>query len=278
VIGVPGIPPVFLAVRPYIAWSRGLYKKYLADAADIRIQDFTTGADALRAVQDGQIDLAWAPAVMAAMAGGANLVAIEGMDTTDWQIASTDPSISTCRQLRGQAIGIDSAGGARYEALVDMLSMCGLSINDVRTMDLPGAAGQHYGMLVTTKDKLAQNRALYVDVIKGDVAATSWMYDPKNLNAASRTAQITGDSPPVAKSALAHYLGVKWWNVNTSGLTVQRITRTLGQYLRLGAIPQSGQALTYGTMTDTSLWKDAWKAVGRRYAVSRAELSAYSAR
>jgi hypothetical protein len=37
----------------------------------------------MRAVQNGQIDLAWAltPTVMAAMASGANLVAIEGMDT-----------------------------------------------------------------------------------------------------------------------------------------------------------------------------------------------------
>src|SRR5947208_13558500 len=78
---------------------------------------------------------------------------------------------------------------------------------------------QHYDMLVTTKDKLAQNRALYISVIKGDIAATAWMYDPKNLDAAAKTGQITGDSLTVSKSALAHYLGIKWWNVNASGLT-----------------------------------------------------------
>jgi ABC-type nitrate/sulfonate/bicarbonate transport system substrate-binding protein len=83
VMGVPGIPPVFLGVRPYVAWNRGFYERFLGPAADIRIQDTTTGTDAMRAVQDGQIDLAWAltPTVMAAMASGANLVAIEGMDT-----------------------------------------------------------------------------------------------------------------------------------------------------------------------------------------------------
>jgi NitT/TauT family transport system substrate-binding protein len=317
VMGVPGIPPVFLGVRPYIAWNRGFYEKYLGSAADIRIQDFTTGTDAMRAVQNGQIDLAWAPTptVMAAMAAGANLVAIEGMDTIDWRIGSTDPSITTCSQLKGQTIGVDTVGGARYNALIGMLSKCGLSINDVKTVNFPGAAGmnaqiagqltlnvdhvdevaqiqstgkkvftvvkltdvdpyQHYDMLVTTKDKLAQNRALYVDVIKGDIAAMSWMYDPKNIDAAAKTGQITGESLAVSKAALLHYLGIKWWNVNASGLTVQRITRTLGEYLKLGAIPPGGNALTYKTMTDTSLWKDAWKAVGKQFAVPKARISA----
>src|SRR3954467_11727760 len=52
VMGVPGIPPVFLGVRPYIAWNRGFYEKFLSSAADIRIQDFTTGTDPVRAGAD----------------------------------------------------------------------------------------------------------------------------------------------------------------------------------------------------------------------------------
>jgi hypothetical protein len=251
------------------------------------------------------------------MASGANLVAIEGMDTIDWRIGSIDPSVSSCQSLKGQTIGVDTVGGARYNALIGMLSKCGLGINDVKTVNFPGAAGmnaqiagqlqvnvdhidevqqieatgkkvtipvkltdvdpyQHYDMLVTTKEKLAQNRALYVGVIKGDIAATAWMYDPKNLDAAAKTGQITGDSLPVSKSALTHYLGIKWWNVNASGLTVQRITRTLGEYLKLGAIPAGGNTLTYKTMTDTSLWKDAWAAVGKQYAVPKARIAAVS--
>ena len=318
VMGVPGIPPVFLGVRPYIAWNRGFYEKFLGGAADIRIQDFTTGTDAMRAVQNGQIDLAWAPTptAMAAMAGGANLVAIEGMDTIDWEIGSIDPSISSCNALKGQTIGVDTVGGARYNALIGMLSKCGLTINDVKTVNFPGAAGmnaqiagqlnvnvdhidevqqieaagkkvtipvklteidpyQHYDMLVTSKDKLAQNRALYVKVLEGDIAATAWMYDPKNIDSAAKTGQITGDSLVVSKAALQHYLGIKWWNVNSSGLTVQRITRTLGEYLKLGAIPPGGNSLTYKTMTDTSLWKDAWKAIGAKYRVPLAQIKSY---
>ncbi len=319
VMGVPGIPPVFLGVRPYIAWNRGFYEKYLGAAADIRIQDFTTGTDAMRAVQNGQIDLAWAPTptVMTAMANGVPLVAIEGMDTIDWRIGSTDPSISSCSALKGKTIGVDTVGGARYNALIGMLSKCNLTIGDVTTVNFPGAAGmnaqiagqltvnvdhidevqqyeastgkkmtipikltdvdpyQHYDMLVTTKDKLATNRALYVQVLEGDIAATNWMYDPKNIDQAAKTGQITGDSLTVAKAALQHYLGIKWWNVNASGLTVQRITRTLGEYLKLGVIPPGGNAMNYKTMTDNSLWKDAWKAVGGQYKVPLSEIKAY---
>jgi NitT/TauT family transport system substrate-binding protein len=251
VMGVSGIPPVFLGVRPYVAWNRGFYERFLGSAADIRIQDTTTGTDAMRAVQNGQIDLAWAPTptVMAAMASGANLVAIEGMDTIDWRIGSIDPAINTCQALKGQTIGVDTVGRARYNALIGMLSKCGLTINDVKTVNFPGPAGMNAqiagqlqvnvdhidevqqiessGRKVTIpgqarrrrplpalrqrddKDKLVQNRALYVKVIEGDIAANSWMYDPKNIDAAAKSGQITGDSLAVSKSALLHYLGIK---------------------------------------------------------------------
>ena len=315
-LGLPGIPPVFLGVRPYVASQKGFYSKY---GVNVTLKSFTTGTDAMRAVINGQIDAAWAPTptVLAAIAGGSPLVGVEGMDVVDWEIGSIDPAVKTCTDLKGQTIGVDTVGGARYNALIAMISKCKLTINDVKTVNFPGAAGmnaqiagqlpvnvdhidevqqiesagrkvtipvkltdvdpyQHYDMLVTTKDKLAQNRALYVKVIEGDIAATSWMYDPKNLDAAAKTGQITGDSLAVSKSALLHYLGIKWWNVNASGLTVQRITRTLGEYLKLGAIPPGGNALTYKTMTDTSLWKDAWAAVGKQYAVPAARISAYA--
>ena len=86
---VPGIPPVFLGVRPYVAQQRGYYKKW---GADVELKGFTTGTDALRAVQAGQIDLAWAPTptALALISKGAPLVAIEGMDVVDWEVGSID--------------------------------------------------------------------------------------------------------------------------------------------------------------------------------------------
>ena len=48
-IGLPGIPPVFLAVRPYVAQDDGFYAKY---HANVTLKGFVTGTDALRAVSD----------------------------------------------------------------------------------------------------------------------------------------------------------------------------------------------------------------------------------
>jgi hypothetical protein len=67
-----------------------------------------------------------------------------------------------------------------------------------------------------------------VKVLEGDIAAANWLADPKNLGTAAAIAQITGDSPDVARDALDTYVRAKWWNASESGLTVQRITRTIG--------------------------------------------------
>jgi NitT/TauT family transport system substrate-binding protein len=139
VMGLPGIPPVFLGVRPYVARDRGYYKKW---GADVELKQFTTGTDALRAVQAGQIDLAWAPTptALSLISKGAPLVAIEGMDVVDWEVGSIDSSVSTCADLKGQTIGVDTIGGARYAALQAMLTKCKLDIKDVKTVNFPGAA------------------------------------------------------------------------------------------------------------------------------------------
>jgi ABC-type nitrate/sulfonate/bicarbonate transport system substrate-binding protein len=194
-------------------------------------------------------------------------------------------------------IGVDSVGGARYDALVLMLSKCNFTINDVKTVDLPASTGmgalvagqltlnvdhldearqvqaltgkpltavlklrdvdpyQHFELLVTTRDKLAADRALFVKVLEGDIAAANWLEDPQNLGAVAQIALITGDSPSVASDALASYARAKWWS--TAGLTVQRITRTIGLGLRLGIIPPAGNGLTWKTVVDPSLWKEA---------------------
>jgi NitT/TauT family transport system substrate-binding protein len=138
-LGQPGLPPVFLGVRAYTADKQGFYSKY---CADVTIKQFTTGTDALRAVQSGQIDAAWAPTptAMAAIAKTQDLVAIEGMDVVDWEVGSIDSSIKTCADLKGQTIGVDTVGGARYLALDGMLHKCNLSLSDVKTVNFPGAA------------------------------------------------------------------------------------------------------------------------------------------
>src|SRR5437870_9658042 len=46
-LGLPGIPPVFLGVRPEVASQKGFYTKY---GVNVTLKSFTTGTDAMRAV------------------------------------------------------------------------------------------------------------------------------------------------------------------------------------------------------------------------------------
>ena len=218
-----------------------------------------------------------------------------GMDVVDWEVGSIDPSIKACSDLKGQTIGVDTVGGARYNALVGMLSKCNLTINDVKTVNFPGAAGmnaqiagqlkvnvdhvdevaqieatgkpvtlvtkladvdpfQHYDMLVTTPAGVKAHYYDFVHMIQGDIYATKWMRG--NIGAAAQIAMVTGDSFNVSQDALKHYLSINWWPYKTSGLTIQRITRTIGLNVKLGVIP-AGANLTWKKVVDTRMWRQA---------------------
>ena len=160
-LGVPGIPPVFLGVMPYTALQQGYYKKY---GLDVQIKGFTSGTDAVRAVAAGQIDLAWSPTpfAMTLISKGTSLVGIEGMDKVDWLVGSNSSSISTCADLKGQNIGVDSIGGARYQALQAMLTKCNLTIQDVKfddlfkKFDLEAASGGGPDLFIAPNDTLGK--------------------------------------------------------------------------------------------------------------------------
>ncbi len=136
VFGLPGIPPVFLAVQEYVAAEQGLFKKY---GVDVQLRPFDTGAAAARAVAAGDIDFTVSPSpVIINMVGNANVpvVGIYGLENPDWLIASSDPSIKTCKQLSGKAIGVDTPGGARSIALRQITAPCGLKIEEMEQVAL----------------------------------------------------------------------------------------------------------------------------------------------
>jgi ABC-type nitrate/sulfonate/bicarbonate transport system substrate-binding protein len=136
VFGVPGIPPIFASVLPHVAVEQGFFKKY---GADVEVRAFETGVAAARAVAAGQIDWAIAPTpVLVNMVSNAkvNLIGIYGLPNPDWLIGSTDPQKSSCGDLKGQPVGVDAIGGARSEALKEMLVPCKLSPDDVKQVAL----------------------------------------------------------------------------------------------------------------------------------------------
>ena len=299
-IGYPGIPPIFMAVRSFVADKMGYYRHF---GADVKLQGFTTGTDAVRAVLAGQIDAAWSPTpfALSLIAKGNPLVAIEGMDKVDWLIGTTDSSVKTCSDLKGQNIAVDSIGGARFQAMQAMLSKCGLTASDVHPVVLPGNAAiqallagqikvsvlhlddlalaqsegakvsrvisiaqtdpfQSYDLLVTTRSNLAAKRSAFVNLLKGDIVATRYMYNKKALNKVAQIATVTGESQAVTTAALKQFLAIHWWPLNTSGMGVASITRTIYENVKLGNI-SAGNPPTWKTVVDPTVWKQAYKAV-----------------
>jgi NitT/TauT family transport system substrate-binding protein len=299
-LGVPGIPPVFLGVMPYTALEQGYYKKY---GLDVQIKGFTSGTDAVKAVQAGQIDLAWSPTpfAMTLISKGVPLVGIEGMDKVDWVIGSNVAGISSCADLKGQNIGVDSIGGARYQALQAMLTKCKLTIQDVHPVVFPGAtaiqamlAGQIHasvlhlddlaeassqGTPVKTVVSIAQTDPFqHYDMLVGlrDNIAAKRAAFINFLKADIQTIRYMNN--PKALNRVAH-IGM------IVGHNLQVTTTALKQYLKLswwplnrsglGVAPitrtvfenvklgniSAGNPPKWSDLVDTSLWRSAYKAV-----------------
>jgi NitT/TauT family transport system substrate-binding protein len=136
-LGSPGVPPVISGLLPYVAQKEGFYRKY---KVNVVIRSFQTGTDATRAVATGQIDTAIMPPaqLMELASTGVPLVGIQGQEVPDWLVASTDPAVKACAQLKGQGVSVDAVGGIRYVALNSMLKSCGLSAQQIKPLVFPG--------------------------------------------------------------------------------------------------------------------------------------------
>src|SRR5712692_5743815 len=140
-MAVPGVPPVFAGVVAFVAKDEGFFKKY---GVEVEVRPFDSGAAAAQAVVAGNLDLALSPTpVIVRMISNAdvNLVVIYGMEHPDWLPGSTDPKLSKCRDLKGQAVGVDSVGGARAVALAQLIRPCGLKVDDVKLVSLSSNVG-----------------------------------------------------------------------------------------------------------------------------------------
>ncbi|HEY2529511.1 MAG TPA: ABC transporter substrate-binding protein [Xanthobacteraceae bacterium] len=136
VLATPGIPPIFAAVNVYVAQKEGFFSKY---GANVEIRPFDNGTAAARAVIAGDIDIAMSPTppvINQVANAGVPLVAIYGMNNPDWILATTGTG-NSCNDVAGQAVGVDSIGGARSVALRSMLVGCpGVTIDQVHQVAL----------------------------------------------------------------------------------------------------------------------------------------------
>lgn len=134
--GAPGIPPVWLSAPFYVAKHEGFFRKY---GVEVTIRPFSSGAGAGRAVAAHSIETAIVPAApLIKMVSNANvpLVAIWGMEHPDWLIGSMSKAEAKCRDMKGQGVGVDSVGGARWIQLQRVLHSCGMNAHDVKVVSL----------------------------------------------------------------------------------------------------------------------------------------------
>jgi len=138
--GIPGIPPVFGGTVALVAEKEGFFKKR---GVNVTVRAFETGAAASRAVASGEITVSLSPTpliVNQISNTDVKLVGIWGMEYPDWLIGATDLK-ADCAAMKGQAVGVDSLGGARSIALRTMLLGCKMSIDEVQQVPLSSNVG-----------------------------------------------------------------------------------------------------------------------------------------
>ena len=139
-LGLPAIPPVFVAVPAFVAQQQKLFEKY---GVKVELRTFDSGASAARATIAGDVDFAISPTpliVNMISNAGADLVALYGYPHPDWLLGSMDPT-KTCQDIKGQPVGVDSEGGARSIALNQLIRSCGLTAKDTQQVALSSNVG-----------------------------------------------------------------------------------------------------------------------------------------
>jgi NitT/TauT family transport system substrate-binding protein len=140
-IAVPGIPPVFSGLYVYVAKEEGFFKD---QGLEVEVRPFDSGASAAQAVVAGNVDLSLSPTaaiVRMISNAGVDLVGIYGQENPDWLLASAGGKSSKCADLKDQAVGVDSVGGARAAALAQFLRPCGLKVEQVKLVSLSSNVG-----------------------------------------------------------------------------------------------------------------------------------------
>ena len=132
VAGQPGIPPVFVAVQFYVARDVGFFKKY---GVDVDIRQFDTGVADARAAAAGETDLTNAPTpviINLVSNGHVPLIGIYGLEHPDWVLATTDPTVKSCKDLPGHPVAVDTPGGARSVVLRQLTAGCGYDFDTLQ--------------------------------------------------------------------------------------------------------------------------------------------------
>ncbi len=125
-----------ISLPVWIAQDQGLWQKY---GIDVSLTYLRGGATNTQALLSGSIDMSLSGAVAAITSNlaGADVRFFATTAVLANQAIVTQPSITNPQQLRGETIGLGVAGGSSTPQLAEALRRMGLSLSDVRLLDIP---------------------------------------------------------------------------------------------------------------------------------------------
>ena len=147
-ISAIGRPPIFSNTFVDVGEAMGYFK---ASGVDVTFRWFQRGADTARAVVTGDVAVGFTATQPALnlIAGGAPVVVIAGMPNQDWLVATDDPGVKSCADLKGKTVAADGINNARTLYIAAVVATCGLKQSDLKLIDLAnqplvraGIAGQ----------------------------------------------------------------------------------------------------------------------------------------
>ncbi|MQA61571.1 MAG: hypothetical protein GEU86_08745 [Actinophytocola sp.] len=140
-ISMPVIPPNFVHVMPWVAQDQGFYEDFGIEADLVSLD---TGVTALRGAEAGSADIAAVPTptlINAVAQGGSAKAFYTYSPKLDVQMVVTE-DINSCEEFEGRVVGVDEVGGFAEVLTKKFYSSCGLTQDDVKYGNFPGAEGQ----------------------------------------------------------------------------------------------------------------------------------------
>lgn len=298
-----GYPACWFSAPIYIADHFGMFED---NDVEVEIQVMRSGGDIVQAVHTGDVDaghIGSEPYLVGAPRG-LDITGIYGEDNQDWILITRDPEIQGCEDMGGKTSGAQAPGDARWLVLSIILDSCGVSIDDVDTVDtsadnLGPLVGGVLDTHVVHLDELAEVRFQTDDDWRilerlGDVEQLHYtMYVAGNpvidanreglvrmVTALAEAAEFMND--PANEADIVEYL--------TSGVIPQTdpelTAEILGDFLEMEqwAIGEPGldeqfltnsielqaemgnipEAYPASDLIDTAIWEDAWARVEER--------------
>lgn len=303
-IGLPGIPSIFVTVQAYVAQQQKFFEKYGVKAEMRPFDTGANAARAVVAGDVDLSLSPTPLVVNMISNAKADMVAIYGYEKPDYVLASTTPGKKCedvkGQPVGVDAVG--GARSIALSALIRSCGLTGKDTQQVAMSSNVGtamASGQltygvlhiddipviereakkkldimleinkvqpvnHYMSVVTSRKKVASERAALVGAVAALIEAGRFMEDPKNADAVAAAAGPTGRAPADAKSSTEEYLKLGFWPMKSAGLPEKNIDGVIAVQKKVGGIREGSTPVTYAQMVDTSIYDDAVKLVNSK--------------